>query len=335
VSGAHVIAEESSQLRGVTFNLLGVSNTAPGQRPVIAFNVKDKNGAIIDPNSMSRLAFTVAGPTYEYQQYFNESALGQVTQAGADRFEFVFPRALPNDASFVWTAQIEGYLNTQVMGPAGSVVATVRDAGFDQSVDFTVTSDVAWPRKSIVSQENCNACHEKLYFHGGNRQNVENCVLCHNPNVTDEAVRPIDAFPPTTIDLKVILHKIHSGEQLTPESYIIYGRGGTPHEFGDVLYPSPRSNCSNCHRPQSNYPEFLHYGAQPVIARAQGEVVSTTAPTTAACSGCHDTPEAVSHMRANTAPDGSESCVLCHADGKQAPVREVHQAAYPVVEFPR
>lgn len=342
VAGAHTIPENSSQLAGVTFNLLGVSSTEPGQRPVIAFNVKDKNGNIIDPNKLSRLAFTLAGPTYEYQQYWNESALGAVRQVSADRFEFTFPRALPENADFVWTVQIEGYLNTQLKTASGGTLMgpnnqplVVRDAGFDKSLDFAVRATTAWPRKTVVTQEQCNACHQRIYFHGGNRQNVDNCVLCHNPTQTDERVRPVTAFPPTSIDLKVILHKIHSGEELTQDSYIIYGRGNVPHEFGDVRYPSERNNCGNCHVPQANYPEFLHTGAQPVVTTQQGRVVSTTPPITAACSGCHDRPEAIAHMRANTAPDGAESCVLCHGEGKSEAVSEVHRIIWPVPEFPR
>lgn len=341
VAGAHVIPTESSQLRGVTFNLLGVTNTAPGQQPVVAFNVKDKAGAIIDPNSMNRLAFTLAGPTYDYQVNWNESALGKVTQVADDRFEFTFPRALPADASFVWTAQIEGYLNAQLRDAAGSVIMAgtqpmvVRDAGFDQSIDFTVMADVAWPRKTVVTQELCESCHERLYLHGGNRQNVDNCLLCHNPNNTDAAVRPTSANPPTSIDFKVLIHRIHSGAELNQKPYVVYGFRSSVHDYSEVALPTDRRVCENCHLPQSNYVDFVHWGAQPVVVRQGDEVVSTTPPTMAACSACHDSPGAVAHMRSNVAADLSEGCIVCHGEGRQAPVSANHRVVWPVVEFPR
>ena len=47
-----------------------------------------------------------------------------------------------------------------------------------------VTDVVAVPRRTVGSQENCNACHENRYLHGGNRRSVEYCATCHVPNET-------------------------------------------------------------------------------------------------------------------------------------------------------
>lgn len=59
-------------------------------------------------------------------------------------------------------------------------------------------------------------------------------------------------------------------------------------------------------------------------------------PVTAACSACHDAPNAISHMRANggvfygpraTALAGgqTEQCLICHGPGRGAAIGEVHQ----------
>ena len=342
VAGAHTIPERSSQLRGVTFNLLGVSNTRPGQQPVIAFQIKDKDGQPIDPSAMSRLAINIAGPTYDYQTVLSASALGNVRVVNPEHYEFTFPQALPADASFVWTAQIEGYINTRLADARGNPVLgangqplTVRDAGFDQAIDFAVIENVAWPRKKVVTNENCNQCHGQLSVHGGNRQNVENCVICHNPNATDAAVRPASANPPVTIDFRTMIHKIHSGENLSQQPYIIYGYRGSVNNFGDVLYPTDRRLCGNCHEPMSNWVEFIHEGAVPVTVRSNGAVVSVTPPATATCTSCHDGSTAIAHARAMTAPDGQETCTLCHSSGAQAPVWRNHAVTFPVVDRPQ
>lgn len=338
VTGAHTIPERSSQLRGVTFNLLGVSNTGPGQTPTVAFNIKDKQGAAIDPAEMARLGFNLAGPTYDYQFVRGEAALGKVKVVSPDRYEYTFVDPLPAWAGNAWTVQIEGYMTTQVKGPSGLPVRgadgkplAVRDAGFDQSLDFAVTGDIAWPRKTIVTNQNCDQCHGQLYLHGGNRQNVENCVICHNPNATDAAVRPADAGAPVTIDFPVMIHKIHTGEELNQKPYIIYGYRGSVNEFDTVLYPTDRRVCQNCHVPQSQLPEFLHQGAQPVVVSQNGKVLSSTPPLAAICTACHDSAQAVSHAQSNTAPDGSESCVLCHASGQTAAVNVKHAVTWPVL----
>ncbi|MHB1005102.1 MAG: OmcA/MtrC family decaheme c-type cytochrome [Chloroflexota bacterium] len=341
VAGAHTIPERSTQMAGLTFSLLGVSNTAPGQQPTVAFVVKDKAGNVVDPNNLSRLNFTLTGPTYEYQTFWSESALGKAKQAAADRYEYTFEKGLPSSADFAWTVEMEGYKITTLNGPTGQPVIrngqplTARDAAFDRSVDLTVTSDLAWPRKTVVTTEQCNQCHGQLSVHGGNRKNVDDCVICHNPMTTDAVVRPASANPPVTIDFKNMIHKIHSGENLNQKPYIIYGNRGSVNTFSDVRYPTDRKNCENCHLPQSNYANFVHQGAVPEVVMQGSTTVSVTQPTTAACTGCHDSDKALSHVKAVSPANGPETCVLCHGEGQREAVSVVHKFVLPVSELPK
>ena len=72
----------------------------------------------------------------------------------------------------------------------------------------------------IAATANCNRCHDPVALHGGNRREVQYCVTCHNPGSTD-------ANSGNTVDMKVMIHKIHMGANLPSvqagEPYIIWG----------------------------------------------------------------------------------------------------------------
>ena len=51
------------------------------------------------------------------------------------------------------------------------------------SYDFTPATGAPIPdanlTRELVSIESCNACHDKLAFHGGGRVDTKYCVACH------------------------------------------------------------------------------------------------------------------------------------------------------------
>ena len=53
----------------------------------------------------------------------------------------------------------------------------------------------------------CNRCHDLLSAHGGSRQDIKLCVTCHQPQT-------VDPDTGNTVDMKVMIHKIHRGEFL-------------------------------------------------------------------------------------------------------------------------
>ena len=138
---------------------------------------------------------------------------------------------------------------------------------------------------------------------------MEYCLLCHSPNATDVSRRPAAALPPDTVNFKDMVHKIHSGENLSA-TYTVYGFGGTPHTYNEVRYPGDRRHCGKCHAADTHLLPLPEGLLATVISDATGEI-SRKEPITAACTACHDTAETAAHAQEHTVGD-VEGCVECH-----------------------
>ena len=195
----------------------------------------------------------------------------------------------------------------------------MRDAGFNQVVAFAVTDTAPVARRRVVSQENCNSCHAALSLHGGSRQNVQFCVMCHNANGDDKARRPNEKLPVESIHLKTMVHKIHTGEELEND-FTIYGFGNTPISFNEVTFPGDRRNCEKCHLPGTQQLP-LPKGVLPTVAPR--DYINPMQPAAAACLSCHTSQEAASHALLNTSTLG-ESCRVCHGTTSEFSVDKVH-----------
>jgi len=144
-----------------------------------------------------------------------------------------------------------------------------------------------------IDNSACNTCHNPLNAHGGSRQDVKLCATCHQPQTTD---------PDTgnTVDLKVMIHKIHRGEDLpsvlagTP--YVIIGFNNQPVDFSTVAFPQDIRNCATCHAaPATQAPNWY------------------TFPGRAACQSCHDDVNfdtGLNHPGGAQADDSA--CATCH-----------------------
>jgi len=103
-------------------------------------------------------------------------------------------------------------------------------------IDFVPVGGAPTFERKIVDTSTCDACHDRLEFHGGPRTDVEYCVTCHNPH-------SIDGDTGNTVDMKALVHNIHSARS----TYQIIGFGGTLHDWSDLVWPQDIRNCATCH----------------------------------------------------------------------------------------
>jgi OmcA/MtrC family decaheme c-type cytochrome len=149
--------------------------------------------------------------------------------------------------------------------------------------------------------------------------------MCHNTMASDIDQRPEEELPPTSIHFKVMIHRIHTGEELQDsQPFIIYGFNNSVHDFSDIVFPGNRAACTTCHV-EGSYTLPLADGVQPtVITQGGDEVVNLTLPIVAACTACHDTAAAKGHAALQTTADGLETCEVCHGPGSEFDVEAVH-----------
>ncbi len=358
-----ILAREAG--RRYQFNILQVTDTAPGQAPELRFSVTDPGqdeaayDLLADPvwtqtaNGASRLFIGFGWSTQEFSNVGSGRPVGQpvtvnaLTEAEPDgdgSYRIRSTLAIPDDVAGSGVVSIEGHPAADFDGD-GQFTDRVPVTG--ATLAFPVTDSTAANRRQVVELPRCNACHGQISLHGSNRTDeLTQCALCHNPDATDirrrpgEAASALDGLREQSIDFKYMIHAIHAGSQ-RESGFVVYGFGGRAHDYGEVVYPRNLANCESCHVPGS----FGLPLADPVLATTidsgsnpadPGDDMNIT-PAAAVCSSCHDNRLAREHMAQNGASfatpqslldNGSliETCAVCHGPGRQADVSAVHPA---------
>ena len=294
--------------------------------PVVTFKVTDNSGVAIDLTKMDYLALTLAGPTSDYINRWTEivgsTAFGaplSAEDAGGGNFKYTFKAKIPKEATGTYAVGIEGF----VMETLEGVKDPVRVTGWNPVTYVALDGGKPVPRRQVVDREKCNACHKSLALHGTIRQNTEYCVMCHNPTHTDEAQRPKEAMPPTSVNLRVMVHRIHRGEEAN-NPLVVYGFGGNRFDFGEVFFPGNLAACQTCHLPNT-YGLPLPRGVLPTTVTQAGKLISTTLPIRSVCTACHDSTAAGGHIELQTTALGIETCEVCHGPGREFDVYTIHR----------
>jgi OmcA/MtrC family decaheme c-type cytochrome len=344
IKGAHLVPQDSTNLKGLVFEIQRIEKDLAGQQPRVTFTVKDKGGVPVSLSELNNLSFVMAGPTTDYGYtsfgsdvstpgYVSESATSNAQCGGDGVCTYTFSHAVPSGARGTFAIGMEGR-RTETLLPGTSTQMDVQYGGDNKVTYFSVDGSPVQPRHQVVQITNCNQCHYDLSFHGDNRNDVEMCILCHNPSNTDIAQRssatdPSERTkPPQGINFNLLIHRIHTGTNLVDsgKTFTVIGRNGSVNDFTKVRYPalSPQGspgdtrNCAICH---VNGSQSTSLGLNDVLD-PQG-FINPVRPNSSACIGCHVTAAASSHALANTTTIG-ESCTVCHSSGAAFSVDKMH-----------
>jgi OmcA/MtrC family decaheme c-type cytochrome len=317
IAGAHVLIYESKQLKGLKAEIVSVTKTAPGENPVVTFKLTENDGKVLDPKPFgTNVNILVAGPTTDYANWPNvrESASAATFNGtlAVYTMKYKVPETLTGSLGFSMDVR-----RTVTLNAGTPKERTFNESAFNEMKYAASTGTVA-PRRTIVAQAKCLNCHDRLALHGGQRLNVLYCAMCHNPNADDSPFRT--SGKPESIDFRRMVHRIHTGEELT-QDFTVIGRSGSVNNYNEVLYPGDRRNCLACHTNAASANLPVVTGALNVIT--QRDYFTPQGPATAACLGCHDTRDAEAHAYLNTAVFG-EACGACHGATSEWSVTKVH-----------
>jgi OmcA/MtrC family decaheme c-type cytochrome len=321
IDTAHTVPTRSAQLKGLNSKIVSVTNTAPGQKPTVTFQITNGDGSAVNPKDLgSNLNLLLGGPTSDYAiDPFRERADGAAFDGTTATYTFT--NAIPASAKGTWAVTIEAR-RTVTLNPAPKQGPTsVTEGAFNPVAYVAVTDATPQARRAVVDMAKCNNCHDQLALHGGQRFNVFECAMCHNPNASDVSRRPADKAPVESIDFKRMIHRIHSGEELT-QDFTVYGFGGSVNNFNEVRYPGDRRDCLQCHVAGA-YTVAEIPPANRLSTATPRDYFTPQGPTAAACLGCHDDKAPAAHAFTATSPFG-EACAACHGTDSQFSVDKVH-----------
>lgn len=337
------------------FNIISVTNTAPGQFPIVRYSVTNPLTsaayALTDsPVANGSLTARMAWDTRDYHNTGTATAtsapastasLSLLTSAinnGDGTYSKTFAFAVSVAASGSGAMALDGRMGVDVTGPAHVPDGIRERIPVRSAVSyFAITDIAAVPRRTIVETARCQQCHgtlNGLVLHGDSRSdNVELCVMCHNPDNTDIAQRPADpdgvndgdnsaagdGLEEVPIDFRSLVHSLHAADHRV-NPYFVYGFGGAAYDFSEVRFPGRLNQCETCHladtyMPASDTSQRLGVtlsSGSTVLSR--GPTVLTPAganqnhdddenvtPIAASCRGCHDDSLSQTHMQLNGA----------------------------------
>ncbi len=330
----YLTAKEIAYVRpGLNFTVNGVV-IGSDNKPVVDLSFTDDAGQPLDragvltpgPVSPSFILSWWDPATRYYTDYFtraetdpvsgrkeNQASTASGTWEDLDvgHARFHFTSVLPAGFDVTKTHTL-GVYGTRVINLTDPIVISktyVNNVEFDFRPDGQAVTDT-WAKITAAA---CNQCHDPLSAHGGSREDVKLCVLCHS-------AQTVDAETGNTVDMRVMIHKIHMGSSLPSvlagKPYQIIGHNGSLSDWSTVVFPQPINNCTTCHA--ADAPQGANW---------------YTYPSRAACGACHDDIDwTTGENHAATGPQVDDSkCASCHPVKGQLEYDASIQGAHLVV----
>ncbi len=316
----------------LTTTITGVTINSP---PVVTFAVTNQTGEGMNGLVASDLRFNIAklvpgsngGPS-AWQNYINRVvggavqgtqersasgySFGTLANNGNGTYSYTFATDIRTVACPAPCTDADGKALDLSYQPGLTHRVTIQQGNraYPKSAgvyDFVPNGSGTGTKRDVVATAKCNECHNELTAHG-TRVDTRLCVTCHNPGSW------VAGTPNTTVDFRVMIHKIHNGSSLpsvvagTP--YVVNGT-----DFSKAAFPQDVRNCTKCH---DGTPGATN-------ATAQGDNWKMQ-PSMEACGSCHDdvyfgaSPDPAKPYQTLAHPGGvltdNSTCALCHAAGK-------------------
>jgi OmcA/MtrC family decaheme c-type cytochrome len=329
----------------VTGNPLNINITSvtTGSPPVVNFKVTDETGAGVSSITAADLRFNIAklvpgsnGEPASWQNYLNRAVNGAVEgtqERSAAGFAFgTLVNRGDGNYTYTFATDISSAAANPCPAPCTDADGKALDISYQPGLTHRVTiqqGNSAKPKatgvfdfvpggggvsaRDIVLTATCNQCHSELTAHG-TRIDTRLCVTCHNPGSW------VAGPPNTSVDFKVMIHKIHYNNAGAALPSVLAGTpytiGGT--DFSAVTFTQDVRNCARCHDGTLS---------------AQGDNWKNR-PSMAACGACHDDvyfsaqPDPARPYQTVAHPGGvltdNSTCLLCHGPGKVSDVTVAH-----------
>ena len=345
--GAGVAALDITTATGITGTITGVAISGP---PVVQFRLADQNGAPLKGLPAADLGLAIAqlvpgqnGTSSQWNSYIystvtpsgcpsgasscdstpatqagvENAATGTLVDHGDGSYQYTFKKDITKDPKVAYSATLTHRVGFEIRG-----LAQANNAAYTFQPSTGATTGIF--SREIVDTATCDTCHTSLTAHGGARVEVQYCVMCHNPGT-------VDPYSGNSLDMKVMVHKIHDGNSLpsiqtaggantTPTlglGYWIVGYMQSLNNFNAVVFPQDIRYCTTCHnQTHANLTQAANYN---------------TVPTAEACGACHDNVNFATgaNHSSNIVADDTQ-CVTCHGptstlDNGQLQVITAHQ----------
>lgn len=322
------------------FQVLSVTNVGLGKVPSIRFRVAKPDGTPY--NLATDPAFQISGASlnlyfaWDAQDVSNADAATGKMPAGergapyrmriADLKAYATRNADGSYTTDLKTASVPAGIALTVNPTSAMVVLdghpmVMVDGVAQQARARNAVGYFGTPRARLVAEVKCNACHEQLQLHGGNRNgDPQGCLACHNPS----GAYGDDADIAGSIAMGAMIHNIHAGKMPS---------------FSGITYPQSLANCEACHLPGTYNvarTEALPLSTGPGADATLFTDDTWSSATAGTCGTCHDSGAAKAHMTQHggvfavaggktlTPSSSSEACAVCHGPGRPEDTATVH-----------
>jgi len=237
----------------------------------------------------------VTGTGPRNQAYTETATAGTWVDNQDGTYQYTFSKSLVGDAEIPYDASLTHRVGLEIRTSPN--VAPTNIPANNAVFTFSPATGglVAESGREIVDNDTCNACHDNLSFHGDARFDLQYCAMCHESY-------SFDAQSGNTIDLKVMIHKIHAGANLPSVQaggfYGIFGFDNRFQDYSGVHFTQDLRNCQTCHQESdTDTPQASNWRA--TVNRE-------------ACGSCHDNVNFDTGANHGGVAATDDQCGSCH-----------------------